>query len=133
MKKLAIAALVFCCALLLAAPAPAQQPQQPPQPRQTASASGQAASSAPSPSAKPSGRFVTLSGIVAADRKSFLCDKDNRTLAIANPDLLLGIEGQHATLRAHLDSGTRRLLVTSAKLSRDERHAPRLDDAAFRK
>lgn len=113
MKKLA-AAILFCLAILLAAPAQAQQ------------------TGAPS-SAKLSGKVVTLAGIVALDGKSFLCDKDNRTWTITNPDLLHGIEGLHATLRARLDSAAHQLLVASAKPSRDERHAPRLDDAAFRK
>jgi hypothetical protein len=84
------------------------------------------------PPAKPS-KLITLAGIVSADRKSFLCDKDNRALAIANPDVLRGLEGRHATLRARLDSSTPQLVISSAKPSRDERHAPRLDDAAFRK
>jgi hypothetical protein len=120
MKKLAVACLLFSFAMLLAIPVQAQQ-------------TGSNASSSPATSAKASGKLVSLAGIVAADRKSLLCDKDNRTLAIANPEVLRGIEGQHATLRARLDSGTGELLVASAKPSRDERHAPRLDDAAFRK
>lgn len=114
MKRLA-ASLVLLAAMLFAVPALAQT-------QATASA----------PSAKPA-KLITLAGIISADRKSFLCDKDNRALAIANPEVLRGIEGQHATVRARLDSSTRELLVSSAKPSRDERHSPRLDDAAFRK
>lgn len=109
MKKLA-ASLVLLAAMLVAIPAQAQ-------------------TTAP---AKPA-KLITLAGIVSADRKFLLCDKDNRALAIANPDVLRGIEGQHATLRARLDSSTGQLMISSAKPSRDERHAPRLDDAAFRK
>lgn len=124
MKRLAVTSILFVLAVLFVAPARAQQPAD--------SSSPQAAAST-SPPAKPSGKLITLAGIITADRKAFLCDKDNRTLLIANPEVLRGIEGQHATLRARLDSASHALVVASAKPSRDERHAPRLDDAAFRK
>jgi hypothetical protein len=115
MKKLTAAAILFCFAILLGAPAE----------------SWQAAASAPL--TKPSRKVATFAGVVSADRKSFLCDKDNRTWAISNPDVLRGTEGRHATLRARVGASADELVVASAKPSRDERHAPRLDDAAFRK
>ena len=115
MKKFAVA-ILFCFALPLATPAQAQQ---------SGASSDQAA--------KLSAKVVTLAGIVALDGKSFLCDKDNRTWTIVNPDLIRELQGVHATLRARLDSAAHQLLVASAKPSRDERHPPRLDDAAFRK
>ena len=84
-------------------------------------------------SSKRAAKFFTLVGTIAPDGRSFICDKGNRTWTIINPDSLRAFAGQHATLRARLDSVARELTVASAKLTRDERHAPRLDDAAFRK
>jgi len=80
---------------------------------------------------KPS-KKVVISGTVGAEGKTLVSEKDNRIWNVTNPDSLKPSEGRRVTVKAHASPTSSEITVTVVRL-KDERLAPKLDDAAFRR
>jgi hypothetical protein len=63
---------------------------------------------------------LTATGTISQDRETFICDKDHKTLKIANPGALSDMEGQHAKLTYRLSSAPGEIFVTSAATVQDQ-------------
>ncbi len=69
--------------------------------------------------ASTSTKSASLTGKISDDGKSFVSDKDGKSLTINNPDAVKGHEGHHVTLKAHVSSDKTSVDVVSLKMAGD--------------
>jgi hypothetical protein len=60
-----------------------------------------------------------VTGKISDDGKSFISDKDGKSLTINNPDAVKGHEGHHVTLKAHVSADNSSVDVVSLKMAGD--------------
>jgi len=65
-------------------------------------------------------KAVSVSGKISDDGKMFLSDKDNKNWMISNPEAVKGHEGDHVTVKAHVDVAKNEIRVASVKMEKDE-------------
>jgi pentapeptide MXKDX repeat protein len=64
-------------------------------------------------------KSLSVSGMISANGKMFVSD-DNRTWTVGNPDALKGNEGNHVTVKAHIDPGRNEIHTDSGKMPHGE-------------
>ena len=69
---------------------------------------------------KMAGKTVNLTGKVSEDGMMFMNDKDSKNWKVANPDMRKAHQGQHVTLKAHLDTDKSEVTVVSVKMAKGE-------------
>ena len=65
-------------------------------------------------------KAVSVSGKISDDGKMFISDKDNKNWMISNPEAVKGHEGDHVTVKAHVDAAKNEIRVASVKMGKDE-------------
>ncbi len=65
-------------------------------------------------------KAVSVSGKISDDGKMFVSDKDNKNWMISNPEAVKGHEGDHVTVKAHVDAAKNEIRVASVKMGKDE-------------
>jgi hypothetical protein len=115
--------IVFSIAVVLLASLPAlsQQPQ-------SAGAGNPSAASA-----NLSKKEVRISGKVGEEGKTFVCDKDHRTLKVNNPAILREIAGRLVRVKALVTQAGDEIFITSVKIVQQEPVAFHSGDSAFRR
>ena len=66
-----------------------------------------------------SAKASSLTGKISDDGKTFVSDKDGKSLTISNPDAVKGHEGQHVTLKAKVSADKTSVDVQSLKMAGD--------------
>jgi hypothetical protein len=64
-------------------------------------------------------KVVSVTGKISDDGKTFVSDKDSKSLTIVNPDAVKGHEGHHVTLKAHVNADKNEVHVVSLKMAAD--------------
>lgn len=64
-------------------------------------------------------KAASITGKISDDGKTFVSDKDGKSLTISNPDVVKGHEGHHVTLKAHLSADGTAVDVVSLKMAGD--------------
>jgi hypothetical protein len=100
MKKLMI--ISFALALLMSAVAVAQYGAQ--QPDNSKSGT--------------SVKILSITGKTNDDGTMFVSDKDSKSWAISNPDVVKGHEGHHVTLQAQVDADKNEVHVVALKMAK---------------
>ena len=78
-------------------------------------ASAQTKSKAATTTAKAP-KAMTIMGMVSADEKSFVNDKDKKSWTVANPEALKGHGGHHVSITAQVDAAKDEVTVKSVKM-----------------
>ena len=63
-------------------------------------------------------KTVSVTGMISADGKSFVGDKNKKTWSISNPDAVKGHEGHHVVLKAHANPNASEIEVVSVKMAK---------------
>ena len=63
-----------------------------------------------------SSKMTTVRGMVSADGKTFVADKDKKTWTVSNPEKLKGEEGHHVSLRGQLNAAKNEIEVSSVRV-----------------
>src|SRR5437660_568948 len=66
-----------------------------------------------------SAKASNITGKISDDGKTFVSDKDGKSLTINNPDAVKGHEGHHVTLKAHVSADKTAVDVVSLKMAGD--------------
>ncbi len=66
-----------------------------------------------------SAKATHITGKISDDGKTFVSDKDGKSLTISNPDAVKGHAGHHVTLKAHLSADGTAVDVVSLKMVGD--------------
>ena len=61
-------------------------------------------------------KAMTIMGMVSADEKSFVNDKDKKSWTVANPEALKGHGGHHVSITAQVDTAKGEVTVKSVKM-----------------
>ena len=61
-------------------------------------------------------KAMTIMGMVSADEKSFVRDKDKKSWTVANPEALKGHAGHHVSITAQVDAAKGEVTVKSVKM-----------------
>jgi len=69
--------------------------------------------------ASTSTKASNITGKISDDGKTFVSDKDGKSLTINNPDAVKGHEGHHVTLKAHVSADKTAVDVVSLKMAGD--------------
>jgi len=64
-------------------------------------------------------KATSITGKISDDGKTFVSDKDGKSLTISNPDTVKGHEGHHVTLKAHVSADGTAVDVVSLKMAGD--------------
>jgi hypothetical protein len=81
---------------------------------------------------RQSRKAIRISGVVGAEGKTLISDKDSRVWAVTNSDSLRSSEGRHVRVKARVEDSTSAINITTVSLT-DERPRANLSDAAFRR
>lgn len=60
-----------------------------------------------------------ITGKISDDGKTFVSDKDGKSLTISNPEAVKGHEGHHVILKAHVSADSTSVEVVSLKMAGD--------------
>ena len=67
-------------------------------------------------SAPKAPKVTTVMGMVSADEKSFVADKDKKSWTVENPEALKGHAGHHVSITAQVDAAKDEVTVKSVKM-----------------
>lgn len=84
-------------------------------------------------SAALSKKKVRFSGSVGEEGKTFVCQKDHRTLKVSNPAILREIAGRLVKVKALVTRAGDEIFITSVKIVQEEPVVFHSGDSAFRR
>jgi len=66
-----------------------------------------------------SAKAASITGKISDDGKTFVSDKDGKSLTISSPDAVKGHEGHHVALKGHVSADKTSVDVVSLKMADD--------------
>jgi len=84
-------------------------------------------------SANLSKKELRISGKVGEEGKTFVCEKDHRTLKVSNPAVLREIAGRPVKVKALVTQAGDEIFITSVKIVQEEPVVFHSGDSAFRR